>query len=236
MMHKERGNILFIILLAVVLFAALSYAVTGGGRVSEDQRISTEKAQTVASQIVNYTALLENTVQRLRITNECSDAQISFQNSVVSGYTSGAPTKCKVFDPAGGGMAWQTPDPSWLISQSDANAQSAAGVDYGIYNIPTEVCVLGMGTGSCDSSAGTKDMIIALKYLNKKVCDAINDKLGISPPPSDNCYAGANGSKYVGTFFNGGQYICNATRGMSTACVDTQGRTGYTYYRVLWAR
>ena len=50
---REEGNVLFLILIAVVLFAALSYAVTsstrsGGGSVSKD------KAKSYAAAIVQH--------------------------------------------------------------------------------------------------------------------------------------------------------------------------------------
>ena len=60
---RQRGNILFLILLAVVLFAALSYAVTSqrdGGK-----NASGESAKSHASALLQYAALVENTVHRM---------------------------------------------------------------------------------------------------------------------------------------------------------------------------
>lgn len=233
---NARGNILFLILLAIILFAALTYAVSSNMNVKEDQRISTEKAQTIASQIIQYTSLVENTVNRLKLVNGCSDTQLSFQNSGVSGYANGsAPDNCKVFDPAGGGVAWQTPDPSWFISPADAAALATAGNAYGVYQIPSTQCVQGMGTGTCDGTAATKDLVIGLKYLNKKICDAINAKLGYSTP-GEACYPTSNNEKFSGAYYGTGQYQCNIGRDRRAQCIDTQTSSGYTFYQVILAR
>ena len=127
-MTKERGNILFLILLAIILFAALTYAVNNGFRVSQDQNIPKEKARTIAAEIVNYSTLMEQTVNRLRVSGGCTPTQISFENTVDTTYANGGapPDKhCNVFDPAGGGMAWKTPDSTWLISSADAATASS---------------------------------------------------------------------------------------------------------------
>lgn len=65
--RSQRGNILFLILLAVILFAALSYAVTssmrGGGN-----NAAKESAQTEASHILNYFTQIDTAVQRMMMT------------------------------------------------------------------------------------------------------------------------------------------------------------------------
>ncbi|MAM35529.1 MAG: hypothetical protein CMH28_10695 [Micavibrio sp.] len=65
-MKSQNGNILFIILIAVILFAALSYAVTqssrsGGGNISE------EDASLQVAQIMSDLAIYQQAIQRLKI-------------------------------------------------------------------------------------------------------------------------------------------------------------------------
>ena len=106
---KERGSVLFIILLAVALFAALSYAVTSSTR-STGGDASKETNALNAAQMVQYTSVLDNQLMRMRISNNCDPSQISFENSLayvssVSNYTNpSAPSNktCHLFDPAGG--------------------------------------------------------------------------------------------------------------------------------------
>jgi hypothetical protein len=107
--RHQNGNVLFIILIACALFAALAYAVTKSSR--EPSSLATKEQATLnAAAVMQYFTRLNTTVSRLRLTSECSDTQISFENNIVSGYTNpSAPAdkKCNVFDPAGGGLAWQ---------------------------------------------------------------------------------------------------------------------------------
>ncbi len=230
-MTRNRGNILFLILLAIVLFAALAYAVTGGGRVKEDQRVSTEKAEAAVGTIHNYFSLLDNTIQRLRMTNGCKDTQIGFINTVVSGYT--GTTGCRIYTAGEGGVSWQTPDPSWLIP-----ATGSEDTSYGQYFIPYGVqCIPDIGTGICTGSTGEeKDLVIGLTYVTDKVCSAYNAKLGIPAPSPSSCYPlGMGALKFNGTYQTSGQFTCSSVKGLHTACVPNGNRGNMIYY-VLWAR
>tara|TARA_B100000686_G_scaffold332369_1_gene397038 strand:- start:1861 stop:2559 length:699 start_codon:yes stop_codon:yes gene_type:complete len=64
-MKREAGNALFLILIAVALFAALSYAVTnserGGGGIDK------EKATILASQMTQDISRVQSAIQRLKI-------------------------------------------------------------------------------------------------------------------------------------------------------------------------
>ena len=64
-MNNSRGNALFLILIAVALFAALSYAVTNSGRGGSG--IDREQSEILAAQIVQLAGLYQNEIQRLDI-------------------------------------------------------------------------------------------------------------------------------------------------------------------------
>ena len=64
-MKSETGNALFLILIAVALFAALSYAVTNSGRGGGS--LDREQTELLAAQIVNQAAYLQTNYDRLRI-------------------------------------------------------------------------------------------------------------------------------------------------------------------------
>lgn len=119
MKASERGNILFLILLAVVLFAALSYAVTrstqGGGK-----NASSESAAAGASAIVNYLTLVRNEVERMRLVNGCAFENFEWRNAAYY-FNNGTTTLpapaatvaqdgCAVFQSRGGPIAPQTFD------------------------------------------------------------------------------------------------------------------------------
>ena len=82
---RNRGNILFLILLAVVLFAALSYAVTsslrGGG-----QDASNENAETGAAAIAQYVTLIRAEVQRMMLVNGCTTDNLDWRHNYYKRY------------------------------------------------------------------------------------------------------------------------------------------------------
>lgn len=128
--RTQRGNILFLILLAVVLFAALSYAVTssmrGGGKDG-----GSESANLKAAQIIQYATLIEASWQRLRLRG-CGIDQISFEHpdATAAGLlyaNSRAPSNksCHMFDPAGGGVTYQSFEDDFLVAEQTGNTDSS---------------------------------------------------------------------------------------------------------------
>ena len=82
--NHSSGNVLFLILIAVVLFAALSYAVTSSSRSSGN--VDKEKNELAISNLMQQLTLLDQSIMRLKILNKCTDKEISFENTTVSGY------------------------------------------------------------------------------------------------------------------------------------------------------
>ena len=103
-MRREQGNVLFLILMAVVLFAALSYAVTKASR-SGDANTSSEKAQLTASAIMNYNSAIRVAVMRMQMSG-IDPATIDFALPTDTGFSTPPYTK-KVFHPQGGGISYQ---------------------------------------------------------------------------------------------------------------------------------
>ena len=75
--YSQSGNILFLILLAVVLFAALAYAVTssmrGGGKDA-----SSENARAAAADILQFFSQLDATLLRMQMTDGVKAENMSF--------------------------------------------------------------------------------------------------------------------------------------------------------------
>ena len=128
----ETGNILFLILLAVVLFAALSIAVTnalrGGGKDS-----SSESYETQASAILQVFNQIDTAVTRMTLTGGLSIENISFEypNKTYGGGTpnSYANTNCnsdtcRVFKPSGGGVTPTTFEKMAIQSPTGWSASS----------------------------------------------------------------------------------------------------------------
>lgn len=171
----ERGSTLFLILIAVVLFAAVSFAVTnsrGGSGTTEK-----EKAALVASEIIQYAALIENAVTRALVTNKCSDTQISFENTLIAGYANAsapADKSCHVFDPAGGGLTPQRPPSAALDGVNMAKSRYNEYWYMGISKI------FGIGTNYVNSTdPDGKELLMIIPWLARDVCIALDKALGV---------------------------------------------------------
>ena len=146
MVLKTSGNVLFLILIAVALFAALSYALTQSSRGS-GKDISDEQVKLGASAITQYVATLRNEVQRLRVTNNCDLSNLDwrnaenmrYNNTTVSNISIAAPVPkagCSVFSSYGGSVPAQLFDKYGdkvykdHFSSSGVNAWFAAHYDF----------------------------------------------------------------------------------------------------------
>lgn len=127
-MESQKGNVLFIILIAVVLFAALSYAVTqssssGGGNISKEQ------AKLDQAVLENYLSAINTGVTRLTIARGCDTVDFTPPADWVAGDKS-----CHIFHPDGAGVSYRDfgfdfcPDGTPLIELNIGN--SCGGLVY----------------------------------------------------------------------------------------------------------
>lgn len=97
----KRSNVLFLILIAVALFAALSYAVTRMQR-TPGSTIEYEKAKLSQAQIDVYTAQLNQGKTRLELINNCKAIDYTPPADQIAGDKS-----CHMFHPDGAGVAYR---------------------------------------------------------------------------------------------------------------------------------
>lgn len=242
MRKNINGNALFLILIAVALFAALSYAVTNSGRGGGG--IDREQAQIAAAEVVQYGQLFNTAVQRLKVSNGCRNEQISFEGSDViirgdgSDYNVVNPNapmdeSCHIFSANGGSvpgqflpenasLPFETVSPAWLHSRAI---------------LPTIQRVSGLGV------EGDSELILWMGRLEKDVCIEINNRLGIenpggNPPPDD--WSGADSAIFKGTYSLSGIIGDEAAGlvGKTAFCAQSiaAGEAGYSYLNVLIAR
>lgn len=238
-MKRESGNALFLILIAVALFAALSYAITQSGRGGAG--IDKEQAGIAAAQLAQYAAQIEQTIMRMQVVSGCSTAKLSFYHDssgdgVVQTdgtdvyYNSNSPTpdECHVFYKDGGGMTYQAPNDQWL----DGTNTSAFG--YG------EIFITG-STGVLDVGSSLGDLLLFIPYLSEDVCKAIVKNFQDSSDiPLEDTHAWSN-VYYTGTFTTT-RVVDNVTgydniEGHRTGCFEGNltPAGGYHFYHVLIA-
>lgn len=205
---SERGNILFLILLAVVLFAALSYAVTqsmrGGGKDA-----SPEKLELTYSKIQNVLALITIEAQRKRIVS-CSYLDISNNTNA-----------CGIFQGSGGGIA--TAD---------------VGKDFNLLYSATVINLPQIGTASCpefvayamvNSTDGNR------WAEGDALCNLVNKKNGITYTLDDsaNHFDSSTGDP---TACGGTTDYPAAFNGKMQGCSWDQVNQAYAIYNVIESR
>ncbi len=232
--RSESGNVLFLILIAVVLFAALSYAVTqstrsGGGDASSETNLVN------SAQITQYPASIKTAITRMNVSLSISPDLLEFNTpATLAALTD--PTY-GVFHPSGGGGTY---------AQAPNDVMVSAGTNpTGIwkFNSENEVHNIGTSAGAATSTVGTADVIAFLPDIKKAICDKINSELGISGTTVEtatidvatlmiNSNAGiGGGGGSIG--FTGG---ATGLAGQPQGCYRAGAAGMYVYYAVLVER
>ena len=118
----RSGNVLFLILLAVALFAALGYAVTkatGGGVID----ITKEENELDQAKSENFESAINAAKWRLTIVNGCQPKEVSYETPEGDYANPAAPAnrECHVFFPEGGGVPYTGFVPSGAVDNDPAS-------------------------------------------------------------------------------------------------------------------
>jgi hypothetical protein len=169
--RDESGNVLFLILIAVALFAALSYAVTQSTR-SGSGDASGETALINSAQLAQYPAGVRTSVVRMVIGGVSPD-QLLFDPPSEFTNLNASNLAFSVFHPSGGGAVFQNA-PKDLIEGS-ATGEWVFSAAYQI-----------SGIGLTDNGVGAANEIIAfLPGVTQGVCRRLNEQLGITDSTPD---------------------------------------------------
>ena len=228
---EERGNALFLILIAVALFAALSYAITESGR--GGGTIDKETVMITAGEVVQQPAGVRTAVTRMVVTGT-PVASITF---------TGAATSDDVFDNSnGGGGATNVPPPTAAcVAAADCAAwvyipATSTGVGTYVYNV---------GTNTGDEALA---VLQGTSGVTLDVCNQINKGLGFSqttyataPPVGEGgpvkWVTPPTGGSFSAT---GNNYTVKSTDtsldGQDFACFQNTTANLYAYYHTLYAQ
>lgn len=173
--HRDHqsGNVLFLILIAVALFAALSYAVTQTSRGGSS--IDNEKADLLAAQFAQYGAQVSAAVLRANIGNGCDETQLNFGNPLMShpdywggSSNSNAPAdgRCDVFGSNGGAVYW---DVRKILPNDDPLTN--------YLTVTSAVAVKNIGTPAAELMMY---FVMDNSDAADRVCKSFNKRMGIS--------------------------------------------------------
>ena len=235
----QKGNVLFMILIAIVLFAGLTYAISNSNRGTSN--MDRERGSISATDFLSYGQGMEKMTARM-LGNDISENGISFENSIWKQYdgtdvmganASCTVADCKMFDPAGGGQTPKTFAQQSVSSPANADVQSGHGVVYSLK-------VAGVGSTA-------HDLVLMIAVIDQNTCKQINTSLGITNPsdaPPADSWAGA--VRYTGALTGPDDAtdeigdVATQINGKTAGCITRSGGAYGTadnyYYQVLYAR
>ena len=221
---NQSGNVLFLILIAVALFAALSYAVTqssrGGG--NADSETLAINSATVAQ----YISSIQQALMRMTIINGCTEDEISFASDnwghTEYSHTPASRTKCQIFHRDGGGVSFQRIDPSLLDTAHSALPR------YGDYMYGGNLNIVGKG-------AFTGELTMIVPFLDQDVCEKLHTEFGESGGAAryTSNWSTTNASSLFNGDYTSGHVFGNAAWG-DAHCMDTgSGAGGHCMFYVI---
>lgn len=199
--RNSRGNVLFLILISIGLFGALTYTFAKSNRTATYSKESDDHAKT--QEILSFAEKVGTAVNRLHFQNNCRTAYVSFAHKDGDGYenpTSPTNERCHVFAHEGGGIKHLTPPPQLLDSTHSTDPL------YGEYLFSGNVCLDEIGSGTedtCDSdSVQNEELIMFLPWVKETVCRTINSILA-NPKLIEDSGSSFDNTKFTGTFIDG---------------------------------
>jgi len=219
--RQQSGNILFMILVAIVLIAALTYAITRGegGKSSMDR----EQAAIHAAKIVSFALDVKRAAENMTRSGK-SESTISFAESHLTGY--GTPDSApanEVFNIAGGGASY---------ADIPKNINNGAQWEFSGFTAAPNV-----------GDAATPDLMLVLPNVSQAFCIAYNKKAGFAdtaaiPDDTSMCLYDTT-KRFAGTFATGVDIntmdtstFPSATAPAPAACVAC-GSAYHAYYVLL---
>jgi hypothetical protein len=170
----ESGNVLFLILIAVALFAALSYAVTqstrsgAGDTASETNLIS-------SAQLTQYPAGIRTSVVRMLIGGIAVDELMFNSPSDFGGVipANDPMEERAVFHPSGGNATYQYAPADVVTDSVDPDL-----IGEWFYN--AQLQIRNIGITSTDNSGAGNDVVAYLPYISTGICRRMNEEVGLT--------------------------------------------------------
>lgn len=183
--HASSGNVLFMILIAIVLMSALTFAVTRSE--SGGSNLTREKASLAADQLSAFALDMKRAAENITRLGK-SEASISFAHAELTGY--GTPDTApanEVFNIAGGGVGFVSPP---------ANLNNGTQWEFSGFTAAP-------GVGDND----TADLMVVFPNVPEAFCRAYNRKAGYSETDAIPADTGAclydTTKRFDGTFTTG---------------------------------
>ena len=235
--NKQSGNVLFLILIAVALFAALSYAVTqstrGGGNANAEQ------LALKAAELINQSNHIRTTALRLYALSEVDQIRLDASSynpagniylDATAGASPGTGRTVGVFSSSEGVPKYLPPIELW--NNVDIENQ------FGWYIFPHTAITV----NSIDIGSSADDEVLYTQFLSQDACEAINKELtGSTTIPGYTTSGPSNRDNEVlfrdGAFFNSTIITSSVDLGVMPGCNESGSGSGrYMYWDVIRER
>lgn len=230
-LRPQKGNALFLILIAVALFAALSYAITQSGR-GGSGGVNREREGLNTAQVVQFMGAVQQAVNRLLLSG-CTLTTLNFDTPGLTGYdnlSAPADGTCDIFGPAGGGVTYIAPPSGFSGGEP--------------YAISGHNRIRNVG----DNDLG--DLVLFLPVTSLTACTDFNARMNLpaTTPPDDfivqTPFAGPGGFTDLGNLIQDDGGTDAAFVGARSACLHVVNNTvypgnvgvDYFFYHVLAER
>jgi hypothetical protein len=218
-MAREKGNAFVYILIAVALFAALSFVLARQEDAKEANVLTPETAKLMANQIISVSAQVQQALDQMTYAGTPPE---EFDFTLPSdGTFNDSPTIDKVYHPDGGGV---------ILGGLPANAIADS------VSSPSAGWYLGRFNSVDWTDSTTHDVILTAFGLNELVCGEINRvATGSTTIPSLSADASDilidDGSQTNADFTTA---VCSDCEGITSLCVQSATPTRYAYYSILF--
>ncbi len=237
-MKDNKGNVFFLVLIGVLLFAGLMMTFSKGVR-QGGNNLSSTQAGLAADDLMAFAQKVERTIGAMMADN-ISEEQFNFVGAPSSAGNYATPAcsanRCKPFHADGGGLEPIIPQSSWF------DTAFSGGLFYGMWMYTSQYCVNGVGrTGACVDGTDAELMMI-IYYIKPEICEALNKRLGLAEADPNGNMVGLSATiRFNGNFpANGGIGVRELTGpntdGRKAACIFNSNANHYAYYQVLIAR
>lgn len=237
----EQGNVFIIILVAIALFAALSFTVLRGNNNKSDTLLADRQAQLAASEIIDYAQKVTRGVAKVR-ENNCSDDMVSFEPPPFDGSTGydnvNAPgdKTCHIFHQNGGSVSYRTFPADWREGGSGELIPVFTGSS----------CIPSVGTGddgSCmgDGNENDSELMMVISNLKDKLCQSMRKNLNF-PLSSASVMVIFDETPFNGTYQDIKVAATDTSElqddytGHESSCIEVTSSENRIFYKVLLAR
>lgn len=218
MKKHQSGNVLIYVLVAIVLFGAITMTFTRQmGQTGVSARLSEDQAGLHATELVQYATAVKNGVEQMMSLSHVQPNMLDFVKPGEAGYDT-PPHGNKVHHPIGGGI---TP----FLDNADLYASGSARRGWQVQNATNVSWTYTNGT----------DVILSFVDVDPQVCAAINQRL--YKDPTIPVYSGLVENVFMmgGTNSDFTGSNCTGCAGRANMCVqDTNGVN--VFYNVIVTR